>query len=236
MSIWSLRDLIGAIIFKVVIEMKQLHRKDLFAWSKFDEERNVDFNSVLWVRAGGNIMIDPMPLSPHDEAHLKSLGGAEWIVITNSDHVRDSQAISKKTHAKIAAPAGEWDSIPFACDRWLSDGDEIVPGLIAFEMQGSKTRGELVLVLERTTLITGDLIRAHRAGSLMLLPDSKIVDRSQVHASLDRLLTFKEIETVLVGDGWSIFRDGAAQLKELTAMLATTTTGNSLSSVPRTSC
>jgi len=209
--------------------MKQLHRKDLFAWSKFDEERNVDFNSVLWVRTGGNVMIDPMPLSPHDEAHLKSLGGAEWIVITNSDHVRDSKAISEKLKAKIAAPAGERDSFPLVCDRWLSEGDELVPGLIAFEMQGSKTRGELVLVLEQTTLITGDLIRAHRAGSLMLLPDSKLVDRSQVHSSLNRLLTLKEIETVLVGDGWSIFRDGAVQLKELTGRLTTPKSGNSLS-------
>ena len=27
--------------------MKQLHRANLFAWSVFDEPRNVDFNSVL---------------------------------------------------------------------------------------------------------------------------------------------------------------------------------------------
>ena len=27
--------------------MKLLHRDDLYGWSVFDEERNIDFNSVL---------------------------------------------------------------------------------------------------------------------------------------------------------------------------------------------
>ena len=42
--------------------MKQLHRKDLFGWSELNKERNLDFNSVLWVREGGNILIDPLPI------------------------------------------------------------------------------------------------------------------------------------------------------------------------------
>ena len=49
--------------------MKRLHRADLFGWSCFDESRNLDFHSVLWVHAGGNVAIDPLPLSPHDRAH-----------------------------------------------------------------------------------------------------------------------------------------------------------------------
>ena len=167
--------------------MKLLHRKDLHCWSRFDEERNVDFNSVLWVRPGGNVLIDPLPLSPHDEAQLQSLGGAQWVVITNSDHVRDSRAIAEKIQAKVAAPAAERNSFPIPCDRWFVDGDELVPGLLALEMHGSKTSGELVLLLEQTTLITGDLIRAHRAGSLGLLPEAKLMDVAGVRASLDRL-------------------------------------------------
>ena len=39
--------------------MKQLHRKDLFGWSVFNPERNLDFNSVLYVREGGNVLVDP---------------------------------------------------------------------------------------------------------------------------------------------------------------------------------
>ena len=52
--------------------MKLLHRKDLHCWSRFDEERNVDFNSVLWVRSEGNVLIDPLPLSTHDKRSCRA--------------------------------------------------------------------------------------------------------------------------------------------------------------------
>ena len=76
--------------------MKSLHRPDLYSWSTFDESRNVDFHGLCWVRPGGNVLIDPLPMTAHDQAHLESLGGAGWIVITNSDHTRDAAAMAKK--------------------------------------------------------------------------------------------------------------------------------------------
>jgi hypothetical protein len=87
------------------------------------------------------------------------------------------------------------------------------------ELYGSKTPGELALLLEETTLITGDLVRAHRAGSLMILPEAKLQDRSAAVASVQRLAHLNTVEAILVGDGWSLFRDGHAQLQELAAAL-----------------
>jgi hypothetical protein len=85
-------------------------------------------------------------------------------------------------------------------------------------MDGSKTPGELSLVLEETTLIASDLIRAHRAGSLMMLPDDKIQSRPRAIASIERLLArHPKIDSVLVGDGWSVFRDGKVLLEEMLA-------------------
>ncbi|MCL1468994.1 hypothetical protein [Argonema galeatum] len=123
--------------------MKSLHRPDLYTWSSFDTERNVDFNSVAWIRPEGNILIDPLPLSNHDRDRLNSLGGAAWIVITNSDHIRATKDIAQLTGAKIAAPAAEKETFPIPCQRWLSDGEELVPGLKVLELHGSKTPGEL---------------------------------------------------------------------------------------------
>jgi glyoxylase-like metal-dependent hydrolase (beta-lactamase superfamily II) len=197
--------------------MKTLHRDDLFAWSAFNEERNVDFNSVAWIRPGGNVVVDPLTMTDHDREHLQQLGGAAWVVVTNSDHTRDAIAVAAEFNAQIVGPAAERTTFPIACDRWLTDGDELIPGLLAIEMQGSKTPGELALLLERTTLITGDLIRAHRAGALMLLPDSKLTDKGQAVASVERLLGYERIEAVLVGDGWSVFADGHAHLARLVA-------------------
>lgn len=199
--------------------MKSLHRPDLYTWSSFDTDRNVDFNSVAWIRSEGNILIDPLPLSNHDRDRLNSLGGAAWIVITNSDHIRATKDIAQLTGAKIAAPIAEKETFPITVERWLSDGEELVPGLKVIELHGSKTPGELALILEETTLITGDLVRAHRAGSLMILPDAKLKNRAEAVASLHRLASLDSIETVLVGDGWSVFRDGTQHLKELAAAL-----------------
>jgi hypothetical protein len=206
--------------------MKALHRPDLFSWSIFDPERNVDFNGIAWIRAAGNILIDPVPLTEHDLEHLKSLGGASWIVITNSDHVRDADAIAQLTGARIAAPQAEQETFPLIHDasqekpiHWLRDGDELVPGLQTIELQGSKTPGELAFLLDGTTLITGDLIRAHQAGSLMILPDAKLLDQEAAIASVQRLAAIPTIEAVLVGDGWSVFRDGRDRLQELITTL-----------------
>jgi glyoxylase-like metal-dependent hydrolase (beta-lactamase superfamily II) len=195
--------------------MKRLHRKDLFAWSVFNERLNIDFNSFALVREGGNLLIDPLPMTAHDRAHLEKLGGAAWIVVTNSAHVRGTEEARAAFGCKVAGPAAESATFPIRCDRWLKDGDELVPGLRVVELDGSKTPGELALVLDGTTVIAGDLVRAHRAGSLMfLLPEQGLVDLPRAVASTRRLLEYP-IEAILVGDGWCVFRDGRARLREL---------------------
>ncbi len=195
--------------------MKLLHRADLYGWSRFDEARNIDFHSVLWVRTEGNVVVDPLPLSDHERARLIQFGGARHIVITNSDHVRGAEALRDLTHAKLYGPSAERSTFPIACDRWLGDGDEVVSGFTAFAMEGSKTPGELALLLEQTTLITGDMVRAHCAGRLELLPDGKLSDLRLALASLRRLANFLEVQAVLLGDGWPVFRDGHQLLSEL---------------------
>ena len=196
--------------------MKALHRPDLFGWSQFDEARNLDFHGVAWIRPGGNVLVDPMPMSEHDLAHLTALGGAHTIVVTNSDHTRSAKALAARFSAELCGPAAEREGFPFVCARWLADGDEPVAGLKVRTFDGSKTPGELALVLEETTLIAGDLLRGHFAGKLNLLPDAKLRDRAQALASVARLVReHPRLDAVLVGDGWPVFRDGLSRLREL---------------------
>ena len=196
--------------------MKRLHRPDLFSWSSFDESRDIDFNSVAWIRPDGNVLIDPLPLSDHDRAHLQRLGGAAVVIVTNGDHTRAAEAIAQEFGAALQGPRAEREGFALACARWLGDGDEPVPGLRVFELHGSKTPGELALALAGTTLITGDLIRAHAPNALHLLPEAKLTDRAQAIASVKRILeACPQIETVLVGDGWPLFHGGAQALAAL---------------------
>lgn len=199
--------------------MKQLHRKDMFAWSIFNEERDLDFHSYVWVREGGNVVVDPLPMSAHDHAHLQKLGGVDFIVITNSDHCRAAEQLAAQTGAEVFGPAAEQDTFPIICNRWLYDGDEIVTGLHAYVLHGSKTPGELALLLEHSTLITGDLIRCHSGGELCILPDAKLADRKLAIASVKRIANLPGIQAVLTGDGWPLFAHGSEALHHLARSL-----------------
>ncbi|BDG02961.1 MBL fold metallo-hydrolase [Anaeromyxobacter oryzae] len=198
--------------------MKQLHRPDLLAWSIYDEARRMDFNSVLWVRAAGNVAFDPLPLAPHDRRHLDELGGLAFIVLTNSEHARGAAALAAETGAKVLGPRGERERFPLACAGWLGEGDAPFPGLRVHELHGSKTEGELALVLEDTTVLFGDLVRAGRADALALLPAQKLRDPVAAVESVRRVRARNpRIAHVLVGDGWCAFRAGGALLDELLA-------------------
>ena len=196
--------------------MKRLHRKDLYCWSSFTERIDADFNSFLWIGPQGNVAIDPLPLSPHDREHLRKLGGLAWVVFTNSDHVRGGRELDEFKPG-LAGPAAEQATFPLRCDRWLSDGDQLQPGLRVAELHGSKTPGELALLLDGTTLIAGDLLRAHRAEQLVfLLPAQGMKDIAQVTASVRKLAQSEPpIEHILVGDGWCMFGDGKRRILKL---------------------
>jgi hypothetical protein len=195
--------------------MKRLHKPNLYGWSVFNEDRDIDFHSVLWLRPEGNIAIDPLPLSPHDEAHLKELGGVSLIVITNSDHLRSTRELVAITSARVLVPAAEVEAFAQLDAEALEQGASHVAGLEVLQLAGSKTPGELALLLEGDTLVTGDLVRSHAAGGLDLLPDAKLGDKSQALASLRRLAALEGVDAVLVGDGWPVFRDGKRALGEL---------------------
>jgi hypothetical protein len=202
--------------------MKLLHKPNLYSWSVFDEERNLDFNSVFWQRPEGNVAIDPLGLSAHDLRHLEALGGVQEIILTNSDHVRATAQLRAASGARVWAPALELAAFQGLEALPASAGDEPLRGLTIIELNGSKTPGELALLLEGDTLVVGDLVRGQRAGRLNLLPDAKLTNRSLALASLGRLAELPRVEAVLVGDGWPIFQDGKAALSALLRELRAT--------------
>ena len=195
--------------------MKQLHRSDLFSWSVFNEERNIDFNGTLWLRSSGNILIDPLPLKGHDINHLESLGGATHVIITNSDHVRDAAKIVLLTGAKCWGPVAEKHDFPITCDGWLSEEEQPIKGIEVFCLNGSKTPGELALLIDDKTLVTGDLIRAHEGGYLRMLPEEKLQNHALALESIKRMASITRIQAVIPGDGWPIFNNGHEALVTL---------------------
>ena len=195
--------------------MKLLHKDNLFCWSQFDEARNIDFHSYLWVREQGNIVFDPLPISQHDIDHLQSLGGVRYILISNSDHIREAESLAKLTNAEIWGPEGEKENFPIRCSTWLSEKINVIEGLDVYSLSGSKTEGELAFVIDGETLITGDLIRAHSGGELCMLPKIKLQDVDKARDSVIRMASIPSINAILPGDGWPVFRNGDEILAKL---------------------
>lgn len=205
--------------------MKQLHKPNLWSFSLFNTERNLDFHSVFWTRPAGNVLIDPLPLSDHDAAHVERLGGVRDIIVTNSDHARAAAEVRERTSARLWGPRLEpafLESIgALSLDGGTVLGEQALADqalhadLEVIELAGSKTPGELCLLLEGDTLVVGDLIRGHRAGRLNLLPDAKLADKALALHSLEALARRVGIDAVLVGDGWPVFRAGSAALLDL---------------------
>jgi len=195
--------------------MKQLHKPNLWSFSLFNAERNLDFHSVFWRRPAGNVLIDPLPLSEHDLAHLEGLGGVRDIIVTNSDHARAAAELGERTSARLWGPRLEPAFLESIGARALDGNHGLGADLEVIELSGSKTPGELCLLLEGDTLVVGDLIRGQRAGRLNILPDAKLGDRALALQSLEALAGRRGIDAVLVGDGWPVFRAGSAALLEL---------------------
>ena len=195
--------------------MKSLHKNNLFCWSQFDEDRDIDFHSYLWVRDKGNIVFDPLPLTSHDKNHLNSLGNVSHIIISNSDHIRSAEELASETGAQIWGPAAEKESFPIECSRWLGESKGLVEGLDVYCLSGSKTDGELAFVVEGETLIAGDLIRAHSGGKLCMLPEGKLINLDEAIDSVKKLADIKGVKAILPGDGWPVFRDGEKVMSEL---------------------
>lgn len=194
--------------------MKKVMFDDMYCWSVFNEARQVDFNGHLWVREGGNVLIDPVPMSEGDLAQFDALGGAKWIVVTNRDHEREAAFFKQRTGAEVVAHAADAELLEVQVDETVEDGGKIVAGLRAVHLRHGKSPGEMALYWsKRRLLLAGDLVVGAPLGKFSLLMDEKLEDASQAALELRKLLAL-DFDAILVGDGHSIMTGARAALLE----------------------
>lgn len=192
--------------------MKRLMIEDLYSWSVFSEARQIDFNGHLWVREEGNIAIDPVAMCDADRAQLEQLGGVKYIVITNRDHEREAAAFQEWTGAEVIVPESDADEMDIKPARTISDGETIVPGLRAIHLSSGKSPGEIALYFsEKSAILFGDIVAGEPMGRLSLLADDKLADAPKAAMELRKVLGLR-FNTVLVGDGHSLFKEGRQEL------------------------
>ncbi|HEY4441254.1 MAG TPA: cupin domain-containing protein [Candidatus Elarobacter sp.] len=175
----------------------------VWTWSRWQPDRNLDFNSFFVETEDGNLVVDP--LEP-DDATLAELRerGVKTIVVTNRDHERFSAAVAAATGAEIVASALDAPLLAQPPSRTVQPG-EFVHGWRVIGVAGAKTPGEIVLYRRALrTAIVGDVIWGTPAGALTLMPDAKLTDPPRAALSL-RELRERVVDNLLVGDGACIF-------------------------------
>ena len=192
--------------------MKRLIFEDIYSWGVFSRDRQIDFNGHLWVRSDGNILIDPVAMSDNDREHLTALGGAKSIILTNADHEREAAVFQEWTGADVIVHEADADALNITPTRTVQDGEAIVPGLHAIHLRHGKSPGEIALYFpEKQAVLFGDLVVGEPMGALTLLADSKLSDPPKAALELRKVLALR-FNTILVGDGHSIFKDARQYL------------------------
>ena len=178
-------------------------------WSFFSDEKQLDFNGLLLTMNDHRILVDPPPLDT--EARMAVLKGPllDYIVLTNRDHVRETEACQREFQAKVYAPAADAGQMNISPDKTYEDGELLPGGLWVIHLEGMKSPGESALFLERGKgiLIVGDALIGKPPNHLSLLAAEKLPDIGKAKEGLRRLLKYN-FDMVLVGDGASILTEG----------------------------
>ena len=190
------------------MRMKQI-APGIQQWSFFSEEKQLDFNGLLLTLNDHRILVDPPPLDT--EARMAVLKGPplDYIVLTNRDHVRETEAYRREFHAKVYVPAADAVQMDITSDKTYEDGQLLPGGLWVIHLEGMKSPGESALFLERGKgiLIVGDALIGKPPNHLNLLAPEKLPDIGKAKEGLRRLLKYN-FDMVLVGDGASILTEG----------------------------
>ncbi len=194
--------------------MKRTNLDGLHLWSAFQPEHGIDFNGFFWARQGGNVLFDPLPLTAADATFIRDRGGARFIVLTNADHWRGTDAARETFRAEVCAPGGDRERlardgrrVDHTYDPGAGLPEALRDAIDLFPIRGAKTPGEVALYLKPIrALLFGDVVRSHASGRLTLLPDAKLPDKGAVLDSLRRVIPL-EFEAILVGDGDPVFHD-----------------------------
>jgi uncharacterized cupin superfamily protein/glyoxylase-like metal-dependent hydrolase (beta-lactamase superfamily II) len=193
--------------------MQALTLPNFHSWSLWQPDRGMFFSSFLWVRDGGNVVFDPLPLSDDDARAVEALGGVTTILLTNRDHERAAAAMRDRFGARVLAGDREAELFELRVDGTF--GRQALPGLTAILLEGAKTPGEVAFLTEDLEVaIVGDAILGTPAGALSFLPDAKLADPVALALSLRRLWS-PRLRTLLLGDGASVYKGADAVLAEL---------------------
>ena len=161
-----------------------------YHWSVYEPSVKCDLSCTAIKSRRGLVIIDPIPLAIPAWQELLEIAPLRAILLTNGNHVRDSDRLRKEYRIPIiTAPLTHRDITELKPDIVLMETENLY-GIVPISIPGA-TAGETAFLSETGTLVIGDaVINLDGEKGLELLPDKYCVDAEQNRASLRKLLNF----------------------------------------------
>jgi uncharacterized cupin superfamily protein len=168
------------------------------AWSRHDPARHLDLHGLfLQARPGEpGALIDPVPFGDGDEEHVRELGGATAVVLTQEDHRRTE---------------GERLAQTLGCPVLLAGGaGELPSGLASIPLP----TGAALVHAPSGSAIPGPSVTGAPAGELSLTDASSGTGASTTARALRALLAYP-VQRVLVSSGEHVLGHAEDALQSL---------------------
>lgn len=199
--------------------MKQI-LPDIWQWSWFSDEKQLDFNGLFLVTGEHKILVDPPTMTAEARAVVRRYEPIDYIILTNRDHLREAATYQEEFRCQLRVPEADAAQMTVRPTKTYKDGELLPGGMWAIHLKDQKSPGESALFIERGqgVLIVGDALIGKPPGSVRMLPAEKYADIQKAKDALSRLLKYN-FESLLVGDGASILNGGKQQVEHLLTVM-----------------
>lgn len=199
--------------------MKQI-LPDIWQWSWFSDEKQLDFNGLFLVTGEHKILVDPPTMTAEARAVVRRYEPIDYIILTNRDHLREAATYQEEFRCQLRVPEADAAQMAVRPTKTYKDGELLPGGMWAIHLKDQKSPGESALFIERGqgVLIVGDALIGKPPGSVRMLPAEKYADIQKAKDALSRLLKYN-FESLLVGDGASILIGGKQQVEHLLTVM-----------------
>jgi len=138
---------------------------NLFRWSEFSDEKQLNFNGYYLVNREESVIIDPPDLSNDGMSELKQRvadntgSPLKAVLLTNVHHDRASLKFKETFHIPIYIHENDRDLLEFTPDHTFKGDEQLFCGLKVIHLKDQKSPGESAFLLEeRKQLFVGDAL------------------------------------------------------------------------------
>jgi glyoxylase-like metal-dependent hydrolase (beta-lactamase superfamily II) len=196
---------------------------NIYSWSEYSEEKQLDFNGYLVIGKEESVIIDPPALVNEDQAELKNIIGKHsscplnGILLTNVHHERTSDLLKNQLSIPVLVNELDNNGLDVRASKTFKGGGILLGGLQSIQLNNQKSPGETAFYMfEQKIMFVGDALIGKVPGQVNMLPLDKYQDPLKAKAGLKELLNY-EFETLLVGDGVSIMKDAKEKVASFLA-------------------